>query len=160
LGITDVPGLGSRKAYELVSANATEVVYRTVLEGRLEVVRRYRLGASGEEADPYTIRHETTVRDISGNGAPQTFVSLSLGTSELTSATGWGQQYLGVMTWDGEEDEMVNPRQLEGGGFLAMIGLRDGAPKSSIAVDRSVVWSAVTNQFFTSIYTGDQTGLG
>ncbi|MEO5959812.1 MAG: hypothetical protein ABIR80_11890, partial [Opitutaceae bacterium] len=43
LALTDFPGLGRNTAYELVSSSTTEVVYRAVLDGRLEVTRRYAL---------------------------------------------------------------------------------------------------------------------
>ena len=160
LAITDVPGLGPNTAYELVSSNNGVIVFRAVLEGRLEVTRRYTVAASGSESDPYVIRHQTSLRDLSGTGAPQTIASLSLGTSALTSDSGWGQQYLAVMSWDGEDEIYTKPGELAGGGMLAAVGLKDGTPKSSVAKDGTVLWAAVTNQFFASVYAGDLPGIG
>src|SRR5581483_12219311 len=69
LALVDYPGLGLTTRYERVSASPTEVVYRTVLEGKVEVTRRYRLTKEGEPgADPYRIRHETTFRNLTKAG--------------------------------------------------------------------------------------------
>lgn len=158
LAITDIPGLGPETAYQLVSATHREVVYEVVLEGRLKVVRRFSIGSESDGSDPYLIRHDTTLQDLSGNGAPQTVAALSLGTTSLVSSNDYGQ-YLNIMAWDGEDEVLTKPGELEGGGFLAMIGLKDGSPKSSITKPGTVVWAAAKNQFFASIYTGDTAGF-
>src|SRR5690606_19332999 len=69
LAITNLPGLGADTRYEIVSQSAHQVVYRTVWEERLEVTRRYALAGSGETDDPYRIRHETTLRNLSDTTA-------------------------------------------------------------------------------------------
>lgn len=158
LAITDIPGLGPDTAYRLVSASRDEVVYETELEGRLKVVRRFSLGSELEGSDPYLIRHDTQLQDLSGNGAPQTMAALSLGTTSLVSPNDYGQ-YLNVMSWDGEDEILTKPGELEGGGVLSWVGLKDGAPKSSITKDGTVVWAAAKNQFFASVYTGDTAGF-
>jgi YidC/Oxa1 family membrane protein insertase len=158
LALTDIPGLGPDTAYTLVSASESEVVYETVLEGRLKVVRRFSLGHEMEGSDPYLIRHDTTLQDLSTNGAPQTVAALSLGTTSLVSPNDWGQ-FLNIMAWDGEEDVVTKPDELKGGGFLSWIGLKDGAPKPSVTKAGTVVWAAAKNQFFASVYTGDTVGF-
>src|SRR5581483_5341257 len=56
LALVDYPGLDRSVRYERVSQTANEVVYRAVLDGRLEVTRRYTLSpSSGENTDPYQI---------------------------------------------------------------------------------------------------------
>lgn len=158
LAITNVPGIGPSTPFELVSSSSSEIVFRTILEGRLEVVRRYSLGSTLEGSDPYLIRHDTTFTDLSGAGAPQTIAALSLGTTSLVSPNDYGQ-YLNIMTWDGEDETLTKPGELEGGGFLAFFGLKDGSPKSSLTKQGNVVWSSVKNQFFAAVYTGDTTGF-
>ncbi len=158
LAITDVPGLGADVPYQLISATNREVVYAATLEGRLRVTRRYSLGTASEGSDPYVIRHETTLTDLSGAGAPLTLAALSLGTTSLVSPNDYGQ-YLNVMAFDGEDVTYTKPDELEGGGFLAMVGVKDGAPKSAITKGGTVTWAAVNNQFFASVYTGDTTGI-
>ncbi len=158
LAITNVPGIGPETPFEVVSSTSSEIVFRTVLEGRLEIVRRYSLGSTLEGSDPYLIRHDTTFTDLSGTGAPQTIAALSLGTTSLVSPHDYGQ-YLNIMTWDGEEETLTKPGELEGGGFLAFFGLKDGSPKSSLTKQGTVVWSSVKNQFFAAVYTGDTPGF-
>lgn len=158
LAINDIPGLGKETAYTLVSASSYEIVYEAELEGRLKVTRRYSLGADIEGSDPYVIRHDTTLQDLSVQGAPQTVASLSLGTTSLVSPNDYGQ-YLNIMSWNGEEETLTKPGELKGGGFLSWIGLKDGAPKSAITKDGTVVWAAAKNQFFASVYTGDTAGF-
>ncbi len=153
LAITDVPGLGADVAYRLVKSTDREVVYETILEGRMKVTRRYSLGDDSEGSDPYLVRHDTTLTDLSLAGMPQMITALNLGTSSLVSPNDYGQ-YLNVMSYDGDETIYTKPGELEGGGFLAMVGMKDGAPKGG-----SVVWAAVKNQFFASIYTGDEAGI-
>lgn len=160
LAITNVPGLGADTRYTLVSSSATEVVYRATLEGRLEVTRRYSIQPTDDgSARPYQIRHETTVRNLAGSGAPQTISALALGTTALLSSTDVGQ-YISLATYDGDDTEYVDRRDLEGGGVLSWVGLSDGAPKPFISTDSTVVWAAMTSQFFTSIYTSDEPGIG
>jgi YidC/Oxa1 family membrane protein insertase len=158
LAITDVPGLGVDVSYRLVESSGSEVVYEAILEGRMKVTRRYSLGFESEGTDPYLIRHDTTLTDLSTAGLPQLVTALSLGTSSLVSPNDYGQ-YLNVMSYDGEETIFTKPSELEGGGFLAMVGMKDGSPKSSITKGGSAVWAAVKNQFFASIYTGDTAGI-
>lgn len=159
LALTNVPGLGPDTAFQLVSATSQEVVYRAVLKDRLEVTRRYSLGHDAAGSDPYLVRHDTTLRDLSGSGAPQTLAALSLGTSSLVSPNDYGQ-YLNVVAWDGENETVTKPAELQGGGLLSKVGLKDGTPKSALTKDGTVVWAAVKNQFFASIYTGDDPGFG
>ncbi len=158
LAITNVPGIGPETAFQLVKADSSEVVYQAELEGRLRIVRRYSLGYDLEGSDPYLIRHDTTITDLSGKGAPETVAALSLGTTSLISPNDLGQ-YLNIMSWDGEDEILTKPGELEGGGFMSWIGLKDGAPKSPITKDGTVAWAAAKNQFFASIYTGDTAGF-
>lgn len=158
MAITNIPGLGRDAPYALVSATSTEVVYRAVLEDRLEVTRRYYIAPPGDDRrDPYRIRHDTTVRNLGASDAPPTFADFNLGTTALVSRNDWGQ-YLNVGSYDGEDALYTERKELDGGGFLAWIGLRDGSPRPVIEKPTSLVWAAVKNQFFASIYTGDELG--
>ncbi|HEX2100831.1 MAG TPA: YidC/Oxa1 family insertase periplasmic-domain containing protein, partial [Candidatus Synoicihabitans sp.] len=160
LAITNVPGLGAETRYALVSSSATEVVYRATLEGRLEVTRRYRIEGSGSTTgDPYVIRHETSWRNLGASAAPPAIAGLSLGTASLVGINDIGQ-YLNVAQYDGDDAIYADRGELEGGGFLSWIGMKDGAPKSVVSKDGTVVWAAVKNQFFASLYTADEPGIG
>ena len=160
LAFTEFPGLDRSVRYTRVSATTTEVVYRVIFENRLEVTRRYTVRASGDtSADPYRIHHETTIRNLSDTTAPLPRATLALGTSSLVSANDIGQ-YLNVATYNGEEAVFTDRGELEGGGILSWIGLRDGAPKPFVDKPGVLNWAAVKNQFFAAIYTPDQPGVG
>ncbi len=159
LAITNIPGLGPDTKYELVSATRDRVVYRTILEGRLEVTRTYSIAQPGDDSrDPYLVRHDTSVRNLAPSGTPQMLANLSLGTASLVSVNDYGQ-YLNIASYDGKDATYTDRGELQGGGFLAMVGMADGSPKSQIEKPATVVWGAVKNQFFASIYTGDQPGV-
>jgi YidC/Oxa1 family membrane protein insertase len=160
LGFTDFPGLDRSARYTLVSATATEVVYRAIFEDRLEVTRRYTVRAPGDtSADPYRIRHETTIRNLTELTAPLPRATLSLGTASLVNTSDVGQ-YLNAATYDGEDTHFTDRGELEGGGFLSWIGMRDGAPKPFVDKPGVVNWAAVKNQFFASVYTPVVPGVG
>lgn len=159
LALTDYPGLGRDVAYELVSATPKEVVYRAVVDGKVEVTRRYWLTDDSKPGgDPYRLRHETTFRNLTNASLPLPTPALSLGTATLVNANDYGQ-YLNVTSYDGDNPTYTDRGELEGGGIGSMFG----AGKPPIPVLRkpgTVVWAAVKNQFFTSIYTPDQPGAG
>ncbi|HEY0968075.1 MAG TPA: YidC/Oxa1 family insertase periplasmic-domain containing protein [Opitutaceae bacterium] len=160
LAFTDFPGLDRSARYTLVSATATEVVYRAIFENRLEVTRRYTVRAPGDtSADPYRIKHETTIRNLSDATAPLPRATLSLGTASLVNVNDVGQ-YLNAATFDGEDTHFTDRGELEGGGFLSWIGMRDGAPKPFVDKPGVVNWAAVKNQFFASVYTPTVPGVG
>lgn len=153
-----VPGLGRDTQYQLVSATDTEVIYRTVLEGRLEITRRYAL--AGPEGDPYRIRTETSFRNLADHPIPAFNPAFALGTTALASANDYGQ-YLNVATYDTEGDtDFISPSNLQGGGFLSLVGLKDKQDKTVITKNGSLVWASVKDQFFASIFTPDEPGNG
>lgn len=160
LAFTDLAGLDQKTQYSLVSRSATEVVYRAVFENRIEVTRRYTLRAPGDTSgDPYRLVHETTLRNISEASTGLARASFSLGTTALVSANDYGQ-FLNVAIYDGEDAHFIDRSDLEGGGFLSWIGMKDGAPKPYVDRPGVVQWAAIKNQFFTSIYTPVEAGSG
>lgn len=153
LALADLPGAGAETRFQLVSSTATEVVYRAVFEERLEITRTYRIG----ETDPYRIRHETKVRNLTTGTIQPPRLALELGTTTLVSANDTGL-YLNVAAYDGSDSNITERGDLDGGGFLSSIGVRDNPPKAILEMTQPVVWAAVKNQFFAAIYTPDQPG--
>jgi len=153
LAIVDFPGLDRNARYERVSRTSNEVVYRSVLEGQLEVTRRYSLAPNvGETTDPYQIRHETTFRNLSTQPTLPMRVALALGTAAPSSrddpalqlATGYAKA---------DEQEFILRSDLEASsGFLGM-GSRVSSPYLTSA--GPLDWTSVKNQFFATILTGD-----
>ncbi|MBL9199726.1 MAG: YidC/Oxa1 family insertase periplasmic-domain containing protein [Opitutaceae bacterium] len=158
LALTDYPGLGRATRYELATATATEVVFKVVLDGNLEVSRRYRLMAEGEKgADPYRIRHETTLRNLSAGTLTLPRAALSLGTVGLVDSADVGQ-FLNVASSDGKDTTFIERSELEGGGFASLWGAGK-PPVPVLERPATVQWAATKNQFFTSIYTADKPGI-
>jgi YidC/Oxa1 family membrane protein insertase len=159
LAFTDYPGLGRQTTYELVRSSATEVVFRHVLDGRLEVTRTYRfLRADEKGADPYRIHHETTFRNLTAATAPLGKAALSVGTAGLIDAADVGQ-YLNIVSSDGNETQFIERGELEGGGIGSLVG-SGRAALPLLERPGAVVWAGAKNQFFTSVYTPAQPGVG
>ncbi|MFM7751128.1 MAG: YidC/Oxa1 family insertase periplasmic-domain containing protein, partial [Opitutaceae bacterium] len=159
LAFTDYPGLGRTTLYEVVRSSPTEVVFRHVLDGRVEVTRTYRLTKDGEKgADPYRIRHETTFRNLGSGTQPLGKASVSLGTAGLIDAADVGQ-YLNVVSYDGSDTHFTERSELEGGGIGSLVGAGRQA-LATLEKPGNVVWAAAKNQYFTSIYTPEKPAAG
>ena len=162
LAFVDYPGLDRTVRYERVSQTANDVVYRAVLDGRLEVTRRYILPAGGkpnpgDTTDPYQVRHETTFRNLTTETAALPRVALSLGTAAPTGPRDLGNQLTSGSS-DGKDQTFTARAQLEASsGFL---GMGASELKSAIARSGPIAWGAVGNQFFTTVLTPDEPGSG
>ncbi len=153
LSFAELPGLDAAARYELVSHTGSEAVYRTVLDGRLEVTRRYTL-FSGPGTDPYQIRHETTFRNLGDKPFTLPRTALNLGTAAPLNEQDPGT-YLDSGYYNGDKTEFTRRDELAGGGFFSRT-----APLPYLDKVAPVTWAAVKNQFFASILTPDQPGVG
>jgi len=154
-------GLDRNTPFQRVSATPTEVVYRAVIDGRIEITRRYSLETAPDpRRDPgvYLVRHETTFHNRSNQPLPAARVALSLGTASLVSANDYGQ-YLNVATYNGASAEVIDRGALEGAGVIGRMFGRSPDPKTFVETPGPVVWGAVKNQFFASIYAAAQPGI-
>jgi len=154
LSIVDFPGLDRSARYQRVSSTSSEIVYRAVLEGQLEVTRRYTISPNeGETSDPYEIRHQTTFRNLATQPTQPLRVALSLGTAAPADATDDGLQ-LATGYSGGENQDFILRSKLESSsGFMGM-GAHGSTPYLTSA--GPLVWTSVKNKFFTSILTGDE----
>jgi YidC/Oxa1 family membrane protein insertase len=160
LALGNWPKADRNARYELVSATATEVIYRTVIDGRIEVTRRYRLTTDSEPGgDPYRIRHETIFRNLSDETAMLPRPTLALGTATLLNEKDPGI-YLNVSFYDGGRPVVTTASELAGGGFFSSLFGGGSPPVPQLEKSGQVVWAATKNQFFTSIYTPDKPGIG
>ncbi|MBS0631558.1 MAG: membrane protein insertase YidC [Verrucomicrobia bacterium] len=158
LGFVDLPGLDRRTPYELVSATATEVVYRATFNHAIEVTRRYTLTAPGDKSnDPYQIRHETTFRNLTAAPAAFPRFELSLGTAAPVDEHDLGTQLTSGHS-NGEDHTFTARNKLEAsGGFL---GMGAHGEQSSITAPGPIVWASTTNRFFATILTPDEPAAG
>ncbi|MBE7537645.1 MAG: membrane protein insertase YidC [Opitutaceae bacterium] len=163
LAFTDFPGVDRNARFKLISSSATEAVFQLVMDGQLEVTRRYSIHPAGatlkEGEDPYEIRHETTFQNLTDQTLTLPRAGISLGTTSPVSSIDYGQ-YLNVGFYDGDKFHHTERAQLEGGGFLSNFGVGSRAPKPVIEEHGTVQWATVKNQFFAAIYAPDQPGIG
>jgi len=152
LALSDIPGLGRETAYQLVSATKTEVVYRAVLDGKVEVTRTYRLTDPAQPGgDPYRLHHETTFRNLTNAAFPLHPTTLSIGTTTLVNSADRGY-YLNIASYDGKGFTFTDRGALQGGGIGSIVG--SGRPALSVLeIPGPIVWAAAKNQFFASIFT-------
>jgi YidC/Oxa1 family membrane protein insertase len=158
LAFTEFPGLDRATRYDIVSQTASEIVFRAVLDGKLEVTRRYILAPSaGEKSDPYQLRYETTFRNLTAQTGAPLRVSLALGTAAPVNALDAGLQ-LSTGYAGPDAQNFIARSKLEGGSGFFGIGASEA--QSSIASGGPIAWAAVKNQFFASILTPDEPGTG
>lgn len=153
LSFTAFPGVDKDARYELVSQTADTVVYRTTVDGKLEVTRRYQL-LGGSAGDPYQVRHETTFRNLAGEALTLPRTSLNLGTASPLNALDSGM-YVNAGYYNGDSTEFVQRDELAGGGFF-----KSSAPLPYLDKVAPITWAAVKNQFFAAILTPDEPGVG
>ncbi|HVU33118.1 MAG TPA: membrane protein insertase YidC [Opitutaceae bacterium] len=160
LAFANYPGLDRNTRYDLVSATPTEVVYRTVLDGKIEVTRRYRLTnpKDPDGGDPYRLRSETTFRNLTTTAIPLPQAALSIGTATLVNSLDRGF-YLNVALYDGKGFDYVDRGALQGGGIASLFGA-SRPPIPVLDKPGPIVWAAVKNQFFASIFAPDKPAVG
>ena len=148
-----LPGLHRNVRFQRVEKTPDKIVYRAVLDNKLEITRRYTLPPNrGENTDPYQIRYETTFRNLTDQTVQPMRVLLSLGTAAPNDKNDDGLLLkTGFST--GSDREFISRAALESGsGFL---GIGAHGSKPSVTNTGSLVWTAVKNKFFTSLLTGD-----
>ncbi|WP_415909373.1 membrane protein insertase YidC [Oleiharenicola sp. Vm1] len=147
------PGVDKDARYELVSHDAHTVVYRTMVDGKLEVTRRYEL-LGGGAGDPYQVRHETTFRNLGAQPLPLPRTSLNLGTASPLGPLDTGM-YVNAGYYNGDSTEFIRRDELAGGGFFT-----SSPPLPFLDKVAPITWAAVKNQFFAAILTPDEPGVG
>ena len=156
LALVDFPGLDRNARFERVAHSATEVVYRAVLDNRLEVTRRYTLTA-GPASDPYQVRHELTFRNLSDQVSPPMRVALALGTAAPSGKDDPGLQLKSAYSSNGDQ-HFIPRSDLEASNGI--FGLRAHGATPAVNSGGPITWAAVKNQYFTSILTGDEPASG
>jgi len=157
LALVDFPGLDDATHYTLVSHTEREIVFRAVLENRIEVTRRYVLEPSDTKTgDPYQLRHETIFRNLTAETTPLPRLLLSLGTAAPVNFRDFGI-YLDTGYSDSSNVNFIARAKLQGGSFF---GFNRHDPLPFIETTAPIVWASVQNQFFTSILTPDEPGTG
>jgi YidC/Oxa1 family membrane protein insertase len=158
LAFVDFPGLDRNTRFQRVSSSSNDVVYRAVLDGRLEVTRRYTLPPDeGEKTDPYQLRHETTIRNLANETSAPMKISLAVGTVASTAKDDPARQPTSGYS-SGENQKFIARSELESSSGFFGIGAHDS--KTFIASPGPLAWATVKNEFFTAILTPDEPATG
>jgi YidC/Oxa1 family membrane protein insertase len=158
LAFVGTAGLDRATRYTLVSSSDHDIVYRTVYDGRIEVVRHYVLSPDKDVAtDPYLVRCETTLHNLADKPSAPMRLALSIGTAAPRNALDNGLQ-LTTESSNGSDQKLTRRSSLEASnGFL---GIGAGDAKASITGPGPIVWATVKDQFFASILTPDDPADG
>lgn len=157
LAFSGLAGADQNARYEQVSATATEVVYRAVVQDQLEITRTYRISRDPDQQDPYVIHNETVLRNL-GTNTVNLSAQLNLGTGRPVH-NGDDPNLLTVGRFDGEDANFTPRTQLDqSSGFLGLFGGHPARPL--IEHQGPIVWATVENQFFTTIVTPARPGRG
>lgn len=164
LSLLNFPGIDQDARYTLVSRSSEELVYRTVLDGKLEVTRRYSL-LGNSSGDPYQVRHETVFRNLTNQPLPLAKMAVSVGTAVPLDQYDSGI-YLNVGYYNGDDADFTRRDELAGGGFFTQspplpfmekaVTRQDKNSQGAEVTVPALHWVTVKNQFFAAILSPDQ----
>jgi YidC/Oxa1 family membrane protein insertase len=154
LAFVGMPGLDRSTHFQLISKTDTEIVYRAVLDNRIEVTRHYVVSPDkAPGTDPYVIRAETTVRNLTDAASAAMRVRLSVGTAAPSNALDTGLQLMTEFS-NGKDQIKVPRSSLEASGGILGFKAHDAQPV--VFGEGPVAWASVKNQFFAAILTPDE----
>jgi YidC/Oxa1 family membrane protein insertase len=154
LAFVDYPGLDRASRYQLVSKTDREIVYRKVLDGRLEVTRRYVVSPDAVgTTDPYQLRLETTFRNLTDKTLDPLGIALAVGTAAPVNDTDKGIM-LSSGYYNDDSQTFIVRAKLEQSGGLFGLGAHGATPQ--IESPGPMEWATVNNQFFASVLTPDK----
>jgi YidC/Oxa1 family membrane protein insertase len=158
LAMLGFPGLDRSTRYALVNSTKDQVVYRAVLDGRLEVTRTSTLSPNtGAGTDPYVIQHVTSFRNLTGETVALPRIELALGTAAPVNEVDNGLLLTSGYS-DGSDSTFTQRSQLQASGGFFGIGSHEA--RASVEYTGNVAWGVVSNQFFASILTPAEPAAG
>jgi hypothetical protein len=107
MAFVGLPGLDHETHYQLVIETATDVVYRAVSMAASRSPATTSVSPDkGQGTDPYVIRSETTLRNLTDKASPPMRVAFSLGTAAPNNALDNGLQ-LTTEFWNGKDQVLT-----------------------------------------------------
>ena len=158
LAFIGYPGLDRATRFQLVSHSPTEIVYRAVVGRQIEVTRQYVLSPDASDTtDPYQLRIATSFRNLTDQAIPPMRISWALGTAAPNNLLDLGQDLASCYS-DGKDQAFILRAKLESSAGFFGLNPHDATP--AIATETPIAWVAVKSQFFSTILTPDEPGLG
>ncbi|RME71884.1 MAG: membrane protein insertase YidC [Verrucomicrobia bacterium] len=155
LSLLNFPGADAKAVYRLVEKTGDSITWALRVGDQMQIERTYWINDElTEDAEPYLIRHETVLRNLTGTPVNTPRLEFSLGTAEPVDAKDPGF-YLNVGAYDGDDARFVGRNNFEPGFFKRTFG-GDTQIKQELPVLQPCVWASVKNQFFTTVLTPDE----
>lgn len=151
--------LGGNKStvYEFIPTTDGSIAFRALLGDKLEVIRRYTPSSAEDKSAPYSIDHSIELRNLSDQPLQVSDASINIGTVAPAGAENRQaqlQQTFGY--YDGEDVEFYDQSDFTGGGFLFF----SKDPKDLVEQTVKTEWASVKNQFFITLLTPEDPGVG
>ncbi len=142
--------------FEVVNQTKDSITFRFQTVEGLQIDHKYILSTHLEKQDPYVIRHETHFANLTNNPFDLKDIFICVGTIPPVSNDPTGE-FLNVGYYDNKDAEFISIKEFKGSaGFL---GIGKHLPVASVQQGvYPIVWTAIKNQFFTTVLTGDQPG--
>jgi YidC/Oxa1 family membrane protein insertase len=158
MAFVGLPGLDRDTRYKLVSKSGSEIVYRAVIAGKMEVTRRYIVSPDKVgTTDPYLIRCETILRNLADTPSTPMRVVVSIGTAAPNNALDTGQQLMTEHS-NGKDQVKTLRSALEASGGIMGFGAHEA--KAEVVGAGPIEWDSVKNQFFAAILSPDEPAAG
>lgn len=144
--------------YQLVDFTDQVIRFRHVTEEGLKIIRGYKIHADSDAEDPYVIIHETRFINDTKSVFDLKRIFVHLGAFPETQGDTLGE-YLNFGYFNGKKSEFIKVTEFrDSKGFF---GLGAHQAKEMVFEQRSpIVWASVKNQFFASVLTPQEPGVG
>ncbi|MBR4597011.1 MAG: membrane protein insertase YidC, partial [Opitutales bacterium] len=146
------------KAFSLKEASKN-IVHYEYSDDKVRISRIYTLEESSSKGFiPYVINTATIIENKTSAAMPERKIHLALGMEAPNAGDVYGSN-LAFGVYDGDDADFVkSSRFVDSSGFL---GIGASKAKSISVLDNTgVVWGAIKNQFFTTIFTPEIKGEG
>jgi YidC/Oxa1 family membrane protein insertase len=159
LGLPPVPVDARFTLLDAAHTN-TSLSFHFLSRDGVEITRAYTISATGQDGDPYVIRHETRIANRGNGPLPLTRLYINTGMVPPTPEAGsLAAQYLDFGYYDGASARFISATQFSGSpgmfGGLLPFGRQDAKPFIAAQMDpgADLQWVSVKNEFFAAVLT-------
>ena len=155
LNLTTYLGNAEDIVFQAIPTNSrNSVSYTAKLSDQLEIVRTYTVSQDHDGAAPFTIAHSIEYRNLGDQPLPISESYLNIGTVAPSGKQDRFVQSFGYH--DGEDVNFIEQSDFTGGGLPFF----KKEPKDIDSGSANIVWASLKNQFFITLLTPKQPGIG
>lgn len=144
--------------YKVAYQSNDRIVLTAITKQGVEILRGYSLSLDEKKVDPYVISHETRFQNKTKEPFNLKKLFISMGSFPPTKGDTLGD-YLNVGYYDGKDAEFIKINRFHDTKGFFGIGKRQGVVEVFEPV-KPLIWGSVKNQFFTSVLTPQEPGIG